>query len=458
MELSYDVVIVGAGVAGSYAAYLLASKGLRVALIEAKPEDRIGYKVCGDAIGKHHVDAMGIELSMGREIVHTYRGAKVVSPSERFVVDVPGEGYALDRKAFGRKLVDLAVSKGADLYPSTRFSKPLIEGSWIQGVEATKNDGSRTRFLAKVVIDASGIVGVVRTSLPREWWVSEPIPREDINATYREIWVADVDMDPNDLHYVWIYLDPEHAPGGYWWFFPKARNVFNVGLGVQLKPGAPNPRHNFEQFIRKRFEKRIVEIVDRGGGLVPTRRPIPCMVWNGLVVVGDAAATANPVHGGGIGPALLSAKLASETIIEALEKGAASMENLWIYHRRYHQLYGAKQASLDILRMFLQKLGVEDLETLFSTGIANTASIYRLGVEGTIEASTIAKIKTVLTTMVRSPRALTILAKVKRYMDKLREHYLAYPEKPEGYPAWREEERRIVDEYRRWLENEFRGL
>ncbi len=64
--------------------------------------------------------------------------------------------------------------------------------------------------------------------------------------------------------------------------------------------------------------RRIIHV---GGGIVPTRRPLPSLVANGFLAAGDAAVTVNPVHGGGIGPpALLSAELASKTVIEAFEK------------------------------------------------------------------------------------------------------------------------------------------
>ncbi len=61
-----------------------------------------------------------------------------------------------------------------------------------------------------------------------------------------------------------------------------------------------------------------------GGGIVPTRRPLPSLVANGFLAVGDAAVTVNPVHGGGIGPALLSAELASKAVIDAFERNDVS--------------------------------------------------------------------------------------------------------------------------------------
>ncbi len=443
------MVIVGAGVAGLYAAYKLAAEGLDVLVIEKNPEELLGEKVCGDAIGKHHFDELELDYpKLGLDAEGVFKGVKIVSPDERHTIEVLGEGYALNRKNFGVRLYRLAVSKGAEVWASHRYRKPIIEGSKLVGIEVLRSDGSRIEIRARVVVDASGVAAVVRRSLPREWWVSEPIPREDLNVTYREVWEGDIDVDHD---FAWIYLNVDVAPGGYWWLFPKRKGLYNVGLGVQ--PGRGNPRENFIKFVRKRFERNISRIVHAGGGLVPTRRPIPCMVWNGLVVVGDAASTANPVHGGGIGSAMLSSKIASRVIVEALERGEASMEALWRYHKEFHQAYGAKQAALDILRMFLQTMSNEGLNFVFSSKLVDGTEVYDIGAKGVLRQSIFAKLGALLK-LSRKPAFLSKLIKVKNYMERARQLYLSYPDSPSGYEQWRERERELFNEYKQWLARE----
>ncbi len=444
-----DVVIVGAGVAGLYAAYRLANEGLDVLVIEKNPEELLGEKVCGDAIGKHHFDELELDYpQLGLDAEGVFKGVKVVSPDEQRTIEVLGDGYALNRKNFGLRLYRLALSKGAEVWTSHRFHKPLIEGSKIIGIEVLKSDGTRIPIEARIVIDASGVAAVVRSSLPREWWVSEPVPREDYNVTYREVWEGDVDVDHD---FAWIYLNVEIAPGGYWWLFPKRKGVYNVGLGVQA--GRGNPLTNFINFVKKRFEKRISRVIHAGGGLVPTRRPIPCMVWNGFVVVGDAACTANPVHGGGIGSAMLSSKIASKVIVEAFERGDLSVRGLWRYHIEFHKAYGAKQASLDVLRMFLQTMTNEGLNFVFRTGLVDGSEVYDIGSKGLLRQSIFSKLETIMK-LARKPSFLTKLAKVKSYMDRARELYLSYPEDPSKYEQWRSLERALFKEYKEWLSKE----
>ncbi|NPA96756.1 MAG: NAD(P)/FAD-dependent oxidoreductase [Crenarchaeota archaeon] len=442
-----DVVIVGAGVAGLYAAYRLAKEGLNVLVIEKNPEELLGEKVCGDAIGKHHFDMLELDYpEIGFDAEGVFRGVKVVSPDEQRFIEVLGDGYALNRRNFGLRLYRLALSKGAEVWTSHRFHKPLIEGTKVVGIEALRDDGSRVSIRAKVTIDASGVAAVVRRSLPSSWWVSEPIPMEDLNVTYREVWEGDIDIDHD---FAWIYLNVDVAPGGYWWLFPKRRGLYNVGLGVQA--GRGNPRIQFLRHVKKRFEKNIARVVHAGGGLVPTRRPIPCMVWNGLVVVGDAASTANPVHGGGIGSAMLSSKIAAKVITEALEKHSeATIEALWRYHIEFHRAYGAKQASLDVLRMFLQTMSNDGLNFVFRSGLVDGSEVYDIGAKGVLRQSIFSKLGAIIR-LSRKPAFLAKLAKVKSYMDRARELYLSYPDTPSKYEEWRSKERQLFNEYKEWL-------
>jgi geranylgeranyl reductase family protein len=441
----YDSVIVGGGVAGLTAAYLLSKEGFKVLVVERKSEDRVGDKICGDAIGRHHFINLGFEEpKVGLDAEGFFKGVNVVSPDEKHIIPVYGDGYALNRGRFGAKLFRMAINSGAEVLLEHSFIKPIVSYSRVEGVYA-RFGGYIKDFHAKTVIDASGALAHVRRSLPREWWVSEPVPDGDFNICYREIWIGGLDIDHS---LAWIFLNVNIAPGGYWWLFPKREGLYNVGLGIQKGLEGLNPKAQFNKYVRGRF--KIDRIVHGGGGIVPTRRPIPCMVWNGFITIGDAASTANPLHGGGIGPAMLSAKIAVGKIVEALSSGEASMERLWSYHNEYHKAYGAKQASLDVLRMYLQKIGNNDLNYIFKSVLVNGGEINEIGSKGEIGQTVISKLKTALKLTVK-PSLLAEIIKVKQYMDKAKKLYLNYPETPLKYPEWRENERKLIGEYRKWV-------
>lgn len=441
----YDVVVVGGGVSGLTAAYFLSRAGFKVLVVERGGESKIGDKVCGDAIGKHHFINLDFEEpKLGVDAEGFFKGVNVVSPNEQHTIPVYGEGYALNRRGFGARLFRAAINSGAEVFLEHSFVKPIISYDRVKGI-FVRSGGYVKDIYARTVIDASGALACVRSSLPREWWVSEQIPNSDFNICYREIWIGNLNIDHD---FAWIFLNVNVAPGGYWWLFPKRSGLYNVGLGIQKGLKGLNPRIQFDKYVRGRF--RIDKIVHGGGGIVPTRRPIPCMVWNGFMTIGDAASTANPLHGGGIGPAMLSAKIAVEVLTEALSSGEANLEKLWSYHSKYHRAYGAKQASLDVLRMYLQTLENNDLNYIFKSILINGGELNELGYKGEIGQSILSRVKSILKLTVK-PLMLMRIIKVKQYMDHAKELYLNYPETPLKYLEWKSSEEKLFREYKEWM-------
>ncbi|MEM0029236.1 MAG: geranylgeranyl reductase, partial [Ignisphaera sp.] len=128
----------------------------------------------------------------------------------------------------------------------------------------------------------------------------------------------------------------------------------------------------------------------------------------------------------------------------------ATMENLWSYHIKFHKVYGAKQASLDILRMFLQRMSNSDLNFVFRSNLVNGSEVYDMGSKGDLSISIINRVKSFLTLASR-PSFLAKLYRLKQFMDRAKELYLNYPSSPSGYLNWLAEEQRLFDEYRKWL-------
>jgi len=441
----YDVVVVGGGVAGAFVAYNVAKEGLSVIIIESKDEVSIGDKVCGDAIGEHHFRAVGLEPPrLGLDATSIIEGVRVFSPSKRHFVTAWGRGYALDRKAFGRRLIRMALDAGAELLAGHSALKPLIEGSWVNGVLISGRSGVR-ELRARVVVDATGAAAAIRTKLPSEWPVSYRAPPEDFNAAYRVIAEVQEEQDPR---YADIYLDSNVAPGGYWWWFPKGKYVVNVGLGVRMGRGAPNPKAMFERYIAPLLEKVGGKVVHAGGGIVPTRRIAPCPVWNGLVAVGDAAYTANPLHGGGIGPALVSAYHAAKQIVKALEEGEASVDRLLPYVASYLRAYGIKQAALDVARIYLQGLSNEDIELIIASKVVTDEELSVLGYRGELLSSVLSKVTSVVR-MLRRPSLLAELAVLKGLMDEGARLHEAYPSSHEGLEGWMRETESFYSQLKR---------
>jgi len=440
----FDVVIVGGGTAGSYAAYHLAKLGLRVALVESKREELIGVKTCGDGLGKHHVERMSKFLTPNpRVFANEIRGVELHSPDAKTKLVIKGEGFVLDRFEWGKWLVREAVNAGAILYEGHTATRPIVEGSSVVGVKASDNrSGSFKEFRARVVVDASGSAAVIRSKLPEEWPISEKLSPEDVSHAFREIvYVEEPIEDPN---FIRIYLDADIAPGGYWWIFPRSPTLLNVGLGVWGISGV-NPVENYKKYLAPKF--KISRKYHVGGGFIPTRRPLRSLVGNGVVALGDAAAAVNPIHGGGIGQALLTGELAARAISRAFELGDFSERTLWEFNTAYMREWGYRQAQLDVLRLMLQTLNNDDLNYGLSRRILNEDEIYAISAKG-VELSLVDKLKLAFQFVTKIPLLIKLTSSLE-YAKRIGDLYLRYPTTPDKLAAWHDSVLELYGEFRR---------
>ncbi len=433
----YDVIIVGLGPAGATLSYFLRKSGLKVLGLEMVSWDSVWGKPCGDAIGAHHFTEIGLPEPKGKELKQTVEGIIIYSPSEEHEVVVKGKGYMIDRGEVGRRILRDAENGEVEIRLESQVLSPVVDGGTLKGVlvKDLKND-KKYMVEGKIIVDATGNSGVIRRRLPESWPVNEKLKPVDSNVAYREILELDDNIDRPS--YIRIYLNKDIAPGGYWWFFPEGKNVVNVGLGVQGGRGYGLPTKFYREKLLARPElKRKTRVLRAGGSLVPTRRPANTLVWNNFVGIGDNAFTVNPVHGGGMGYAFYAAYLASQTIIKAFETGDFTAKGLWDLNLRYMKTIGAKQASLDIFRMFLQELSNDEIEFGIKNRIMDAKGAYETSVTGELKAdlSLLDKLNVVLRG-IRRPLLLFKLAKVADYMKKAKEHYMKYPEDPERLVKW----------------------
>ena len=104
----FDVIVIGAGTAGCLAAKTTGELGLRVCLIERKNRKEIGEKICGDALGEHHLKTIGLENPTGNEFEQRIEGVEIHSPDLETVFTIAYEdyvGYMLNRRLFGQWLL-----------------------------------------------------------------------------------------------------------------------------------------------------------------------------------------------------------------------------------------------------------------------------------------------------------------------------------------------------------------
>lgn len=444
----YDVVVVGAGTAGCLAAKTVAKSGLKVCLLDSKKREKIGEKVCGDAVGKHHFDELGLAVPRGEELRSRIKGIRIYSPDTKTVFEVTSErlyGFILDRHVFGQRLLNEAVDAGAILQESTIVTDPVIHEGFVKGV-ITKNlkTEKKVELKSNVVVEASGFSAVLRKKLSPEIGVDLDVKNEDVEGCYREIRVlAETEAD---LEFCDIYLDQTVSPGGYFWVFPEGENRVNVGLGVAMTPCFPNPKEQLYKEVLSKPMFKESRILTGGAWCVPTRRPLDCMTGNGIILAGDAACQVNPIHGGGIGSSMMGGKLAGETIRDALEKGDVSREGLWVYNAKYMRAYGAKQAGLDIFRLFLLKsVGNEEMNYGMKYKLITQEDVLRASMGEDLHLNVTEKTRRAF----RGFGQLSMLIRLRdaaKLLKEVKAHYLNYPFAPEDFPAWQNKARELFDE------------
>jgi len=273
--------------------------------------------------------------------------------------------------------------------------------------------------------------------------IEKEIAKEDVEACYRE--VRQLKQEPENGRYCEIYLNQKVTPGGYSWIFPKSGAKANAGLGICMTKNFPNPKKQFYKHIltKSLFEGSL--LLNGGAWYDPTRRPLDNMVGNGVAIIGDAACLVNPIHGGGIGPSMLSGYLIGKITAEALEKKDATKKSLWPLNQKYIEMYGGKQAGLDVFRMFLLKSSDEDLNFGMNYQLLKEEDILKAGLGEEFHLN----VTETATRVFRGLKKIRFLNKLRitvNFMKKVRSHYRDYPESPAKFERWQTQNSKLFRE------------
>ena len=426
---NFDVIIAGAGISGCSAAKFISKKGYRVALIEALPESKIGMKVCGDGVALHDFYESNINLPTKKEIEREVDEIRFFTDSRNHIFSIMGEGLTLNRYFFGQRLLKEAQDQGAQLFSKRLATRALLLNENVVGI-TTKYREDKTNFKAPITFDATGIVSSVRTSLPSTSRISETIDSLDIGIGYREYRV----LDENFGNFCEIHYDWHISRGGYCWIIPKKDNLVNTGI---LIPWSQNVNSNslkkaFSSFVKKNTNLKKSNYIKSEIGLVPLRHPLLNAVSNGFISIGDSAYHTNPLNGYGIGPAMLSAKIASETALFCLDQNRFSRNDLWKFNYDYMMKLGKRYTTNKIMKDFIQTLSPGEAENFFkSLGIKK---YYKSG-NFIKELSKLDKIKMSYNLLNRKAlfsKLLKLIIKIKFVSS----HFDKYPKDSLNYDIW----------------------
>ncbi len=336
MQNEYDVIVVGAGPAGSMAARFAAEKGVSVLMLE-KDRD-VGYPVrCGEAISKAGVeefipsDKTWIKSYINKFSLNAPDGTEVI-------IEFNEAGYVLERRIFDYELAKTAAKAGAEILTRAYVNDLIFKDGKVSGVKFEYR-GEQKEINAKIVIAADG----VESRVGRWAGLKTHIDFRDMECC-TQITAANIEADQNALYF---YFGKDVAPGGYFWVFPKGDKTANIGLGVGGMVGKTKSALSYlNEFMEKHYPGAPVLTCIAGG--VPSAITLDKISAPGIALVGDAARQVNPLSGGGIASGMIGGSIAGRIAGEAVNM--KNLDHILTYDKAWRDRLGKRHETFNRIK------------------------------------------------------------------------------------------------------------
>ncbi len=368
MPQRFDVIIVGAGPAGTACALALKASGLSVLLLDKAsfPRD----KVCGDAIPHRAVRVLrelDPEAAAGLAAVPSATanaGCRVVAPGGRHVdIAFSLEGYTSPRTGFD----DFLFRRAAAL-PHVTVRTGVAVGDVRIARDGVEVDAGGEPFAGAVVVGCDGAHSVVQKKTTA--LVPDALHHSGaVRAYYRG--VQDADAGRMEIH---LFRD---FPAAYFWIFPMGGGLSNVGLGMltqRISRYRISLHRTLERitgedgFLKARFAAAHRESPVKGFGLPMGSRRVP-LSGHRFLLCGDAGSLIDPATGEGIGNAMLSGMLAAGQVKACFVNGDFSEAAMRVYDAAVYRALGKEfRRKHRLQRLLSDRPWLADVAVRFAAG------------------------------------------------------------------------------------------
>jgi len=330
---NFDVVVAGGGPAGlQFARELGRRSEYSVVVLERNEELADNDKSTG---GTFHQVVEGFDIP-DSVVMDSSPDVVFEGPDATSRLAIPN--YVLDFPAFVAYLGEDAQGHGVAIETEARVVEPITNGSAVVGVRA-RQGGQLREFRGDIVVDATGPAGVLTSELGM--WNPDAAQR-GIGKEYQVTGSFESDS-------MLFRFDHTYAPGGYAWVFPAGDGVFKIGVcWVTNLYERHRPAHDggiddyLQQWIDSDDRWSVDDIQAIHAGQAISDNSINRRAGDGVVAVGDAVSSINPLFGEGIRPGMESAVMAADVVIDALDTGDVSRAKLVEYETRWNTEKGTK--------------------------------------------------------------------------------------------------------------------
>jgi flavin-dependent dehydrogenase len=244
--------------------------------------------------------------------------------------------WQVTRAKFDELLINHAAEQGATVHQGVLVKQVLFEGDRAVGVEVQMQDGSRQKFYAKVVVDATGQMAMLSNKF--RWRVRDPKLKKAVLYSY----FKGVHREPDLNGGATLVLRTEHGSGGWFWYIPLEDEITSVGIVADpdylLKGRGQDLAKIFEEEIQKcaPVGKRVAggERVDKIYSILDYSYRSKHNAGNGFIIIGDAYGFLDPIYSSGVLLALKMAELAADSIHDAFQHDDFSAARLGQYQAK----------------------------------------------------------------------------------------------------------------------------